>query len=76
MGWDYFAWKFPLFAYVYFIHSFHNISSICYIFTNLSNIIHTFNSKLPTLIPEAAPELAKPIKCPDPILLANNDAPT
>lgn len=38
--------------------------------------MHTFNSKTPWPMPEAAPDPAKPTKCPDPILLANNDAPT
>ena len=38
--------------------------------------MHTFNSKTPLPIPAAAPDPAKPTKCPDPILLANKDAPT
>ena len=36
----------------------------------------TFNSKDAIPIPEAAPDPANPIKCPDPMLLAKRDAPT
>ena len=36
----------------------------------------TLNSKAAIPIPEAAPVPARPMKWPDPILLANNDAPT
>ena len=36
----------------------------------------TLNSKAAIPIPDAAPVPANPMKCPDPILLANNDAPT
>ena len=36
----------------------------------------TLNSKTATPIPVDAPDPARPIKCPDPILLANSDAPT
>lgn len=36
----------------------------------------TFSSKTATAIPSAAPEPARPIKCSEPILLANRDAPT
>ena len=38
--------------------------------------ILTLNSKAAIPIPEAAPVPANPMKCPDPILLANNEAPT
>ena len=34
------------------------------------------SSNTATPIPEAAPDPANPTKCPDPILLANKDAPT
>lgn len=36
----------------------------------------TLNSNAAMPIPEAAPVPAKPMKCPDPILLANKEAPT
>lgn len=36
----------------------------------------TLSSNIDIAIPEAAPDPAKPIKCPDPILLANSEAPT
>ena len=36
----------------------------------------TFNSNPEIAIPEAAPNPAKPMKCPLPTLLANKDAPT
>ena len=38
--------------------------------------ILTLNSKTAIPIPEAAAVPANPIKCPEPILLANNEAPT
>lgn len=37
---------------------------------------YTFNSKDPTLNPDAAPDPANPMKCSLPILLANKEAPT
>ena len=39
-------------------------------------IVLTLNSKTAIPIPEAAAVPANPIKCPEPILLANNEAPT
>ena len=36
----------------------------------------TLSSKIEIAMPDAAPEPANPIKCPLPMLLANNDAPT
>ena len=36
----------------------------------------TLSSNIDMAMPEAAPAPARPIKCPDPILLANSDAPT
>ena len=41
-----------------------------------SNSWLTFSSNAPIPIPDAAPDPAKPMKCPDPILLAKSDAPT
>ena len=41
----------------------------------IMNIL-TLSSKVPRPIPEAAPDPASPMKCPEPILLANRDAPT
>ena len=38
--------------------------------------ILTLKSKTAIPIPEAAAVPANPIKCPEPILLANNEAPT
>ena len=48
------------------------ISTFIYKYT----LILTLNSKAAIPMPEAAPVPAKPMKCPEPILLANNDAPT
>ena len=39
-------------------------------------LLLTLNSKTAIPIPEAAAVPANPIKCPEPILLANNEAPT
>ena len=36
----------------------------------------TLSSNAAIPIPDAAPVPANPIKCPEPILLANKDAPT
>ena len=36
----------------------------------------TLSSNTPTAIPSAAPDPASPIKCSEPILLANKEAPT
>ena len=41
-----------------------------------SSILLTLSSKPAIPMPEAAPEPARPIKWPDPILLANKEAPT
>ena len=50
----------------------YNLSTFIYKYT----LILTLNSKAAIPMPEAAPVPAKPMKCPEPILLANNDAPT
>ena len=36
----------------------------------------TLSSKTPFPMPAAAPDPANPTKCPEPMLLANKDAPT
>ena len=60
--------------------TFNMVTIKTYIFILTYNIICfvqlTFNSNTATAIPSAAPDPAKPIKCSDPILLANKDAPT
>ena len=44
--------------------------------SRLKEVKLTLNSKADMAIPEAAPVPANPIKCPDPMLLANKEAPT
>ena len=39
-------------------------------------IMVAFSSKAPTPSPEAAPDPTSPMKCSEPMLLANTDAPT
>ena len=49
---------------------------ICSVYFKVCNKALTDSSKADMAIPEAAPVPAKPMKCPDPMLLANKEAPT